>query len=138
MVYGRPGAHNLVMQLKKPDNEGSPRLGLQLWDYQGKRGLWSHGGAMGGDRFLAPIAHEQWHDVVVHFKVTGESTGFYEVYLDGEIVKLRDDISVLRQGAELAYLKTGLYRNGDEIPGLSEIRLDSAALGTSIDQVAVE
>jgi Polysaccharide lyase len=137
MVYGRPGAHNLVMQLKS-DNEGSPRLGLQLWDYQGKRGLWSHGEAMGSDRFLAPIAHQRWHDVVVHFKVTGDNTGFYRVYLDGALIDSRNDVSVLRQGASTAYIKSGLYRNGDEIPGFSEIRLDSATLGTSLDQVAVE
>nr|MBA3866892.1 hypothetical protein [Solirubrobacterales bacterium] len=31
MVYGHPGAHNLIMQFKS-DGEGSPNFGLQLWD----------------------------------------------------------------------------------------------------------
>jgi hypothetical protein len=140
MVYGHPGAHNLIMQLKS-DNEGSPRLGLQLWDYAGDdgksggRGLWSHGEAMGGDRFLSPIAEDQWHRVMVHFKVTGDDTGFYQVYLDGSLVDSRTGICVLREGATKAYIKTGLYRNGEEIPGLSEIRIDSAILGTTREEV---
>ncbi|HEY7257062.1 MAG TPA: heparin lyase I family protein [Solirubrobacterales bacterium] len=140
MVYGHPGAHNLIMQLKS-NNEGSPMLGLQLWDYAGDdghsggRGLWTSGEAMGGDRFLAPISEHQWHDVLVHFKVTQGDTGFYQIYLDGSLVDSRTGISVLREGAETAYIKSGLYRNGEEIPGLSEIRLDSAALGTSREEV---
>ena len=33
MVYGEPGAHNLIMQFKSTDS-GSPNFGLQLWDHQ--------------------------------------------------------------------------------------------------------
>jgi hypothetical protein len=134
MVYGHPGAHNVIMQLKS-SNEGSPRVSLGLWDYQGKRGLWTEGPAMDGNRFLAPLSESAWHDVTVHFKVTTGNTGFYEVYLDGKLVDSRDDITVLREGATSAYIKTGLYRNGDEIPGLSEIRVDSAKLGTTRESV---
>jgi hypothetical protein len=90
---------------------------------------------MGGERFLAPIAEHRWHDVVVHFDVTTGESGFYQVYLDGSLVDSRREITVLRRGASTAYIKTGLYRNGAEIPGLSEIRLDSAALGTTLDEV---
>ncbi|HEY7256587.1 MAG TPA: heparin lyase I family protein [Solirubrobacterales bacterium] len=136
MVWGHPGAHNLIMQLKS-DNEGSPRLSLGLWDYRGRRGLWSEGAAMGrDDRFLAPLAEHRWHDIVVHFKVTGGESGFYQVYLDGSLVDSRRGITLLRRGAHTTYIKTGLYRNGDEIPGLSEIRLDSAVLGTSLEEVS--
>ena len=134
MIYGRPGAHNLIMQLKS-DNEGSPRVSLGLWDYEGKRGLWSEGDVMGGNQFLAPLTEKVWHDILVHFKVTTDKTGFYEIYLDGRLVDSRSDISVLRPGAENAYIKTGLYRNGGEIPGLSEIRIDSAKLGMTREEV---
>jgi hypothetical protein len=130
MVYGEPGAHNLITQLKS-DGEGSPNFGLQLWDYQGKRGLWSHGDAMDGDRYLAPLSHNQWHDVVIHFKASSTGAGFYRVYLDGQLVDSRDGVSVIRSDRSSGYIKTGLYRNGDEIPGTSEIRVDAARLGTT-------
>jgi len=135
MVYGHPGAHNLIMQLKGNDS-GSPGFGLLLWDYQGHRGLWSHGTGMGGDRFLAPAAEQQWHDVVIHFKVSRVGAGFYELYLDGNLVDSRSNTSLLVPEASYGYIKNGLYRNGGNIPGSSEIRLDSARLGTSLASVA--
>ncbi|HEX2096534.1 MAG TPA: heparin lyase I family protein [Solirubrobacterales bacterium] len=140
MVYGRPGAHNTIMQFKS-DGEGSPSFGLQLWDYEGDdgvsggRGLWSHGAAMGGDRFLAPAAEGSWHDVIVHFKASRVGAGSYEVYLDGRLVDARDGVSMIRPDRTYAYIKDGLYRNGSEIPGTSEIRLDAARLGTTKESV---
>ncbi|HET8863040.1 MAG TPA: heparin lyase I family protein [Solirubrobacterales bacterium] len=144
MVYGRPGAHNLIMQFKG-DDDGSPAFGLQLWDYEGDdeeyednpKGLWSHGPSMDGDRFLAPVAEHEWHDVAIHFKASGSGAGFYEVYLDSNLVDSRSGVSMIADGASYAYIKDGLYRNGDEIPGDSEIRLDAARLGHSAADVAV-
>ncbi len=144
MVYGRPGAHNLIMQFKG-DDDGSPAFGLQLWDYEGDdeeyednpKGLWSHGPSMDGDRFLAPVPEHTWHDVTIHFKASGSGDGFYEVYLDGRLIDSRDDVSMIADGASYAYIKDGLYRNGDEIPGTSEIRLDAARLGHSAADVAI-
>lgn len=130
MTYGRPGAHNLVMQLKS-DGEGGPNFGLQLWDYQGKRGLWSHGGAMGGDRFLHAVDHSAWHDVVIHFKASSTGAGFYKLYLNGELIDSRGDVSTIVPGHSFVYVKNGLYRNGGTIPGTSEIRLDAGRLGSS-------
>jgi hypothetical protein len=138
MVYGRPGAHNLIMQLKG-NGTGSPAFGLQLWNYVGDdgqykanpKGLWSHGTGMGGDRFLAPAAERQWHDVAIHFKVSRVGAGSYQVYLDGKLVDSRSNTSTMVSTADHAYIKNGLYRNGDTIPGTSEIRLDNAKLGTS-------
>jgi outer membrane biosynthesis protein TonB len=140
MVYGEPGAHNLIMQFKSSDS-GSPNFGLQLWDYAGDpgqtggRGLWSHGEAMGGDRFLAPVAEQTWHDLVIHFKASSVGAGFYEVYLDGQLIDARQGVSMIVPGAEYAYIKDGLYRNGEEIPGTSEIRLDAAKLGETMESV---
>jgi hypothetical protein len=143
MVYGRPGAHNLIMQLKGAGT-GSPAFGLQLWDYVGDngqykanpKGLWSHGASMGGDRFLAPAAERTWHDVAIHFKASSTGAGFYEVYLDGKLVDSRKGISTIAAGVPYAYIKDGIYRNGSTIPGTSEIRLDSAKLGTSLAAVS--
>jgi hypothetical protein len=143
MVYGHPGAHNLIMQFKGND-DGSPAFGLQLWDYEGDdgeygsngRGLWSHGPAMDGDRFLAPVAEHAWHDVVIHFKASGDGDGFYELYLDGSLIDARSGVSMIAGGASYAYIKDGLYRNGSRIPGDSEIRLDAAQLGHSAADVA--
>ena len=143
MTYGRPGAHNLIMQFKG-EGEGSPAFGLQLWDYEGDdgeyednpKGLWSHGPSMGGDRFLAPAAERTWHDVAIHFRASSTGAGFYEVYLDGNLVDSRSGVSMIADGASYAYVKNGIYRNGDEIPGDSEIRLDDAKLGPSLSAVA--
>lgn len=134
MQYGRPGAHNLITQLKS-DGEGSPAFGLALWDFEGERGLWSHGAAAGGDRFLAPIAHDAWNDVVVHFRASRTGQGFYEVYLNGQLIDSRQGVSMIRPDRTSAYLKTGLYRNGGQIPGTSELRFDSVRLGTTAAQV---
>jgi hypothetical protein len=143
MVYGRPGAHNLILQLKGDDG-GSPAFGLQLWDYVGDngqykanpKGLWSHGSGMGGDRFLAPAAEQQWHDVAIHFRASRVGAGFYEVYLDGKLVDSRSNTSTLPTEAGSAYIKDGLYRNGTKLVGTSEIRLDNAKLGTSLASVS--
>jgi len=142
MVYGRPGAHNLIMQFKG-DDDGSPAFGLQLWDYEGDdeeyednpKGLWSHGPSMDGDRFLAPVPEHTWHDIVIHFRASSDDNGFYEVYLDGNLIDSRSGVSMIADGADYAYIKNGLYRNGDEIPGDSEIRLDAARLGPSLSSV---
>jgi Polysaccharide lyase len=140
MVYGHPGAHNLIMQFKS-EGEGSPNFGLQLWDYAGDdghsggRGLWSSGDAMGGDRFLAPVAEHQWHDVVLHFKASSQNSGFYEVHVDGNLVDSRSGVSMIVPDHSYAYIKNGIYRNGGTIPGTSELRLDAAKLGTSPDAV---
>ncbi len=142
MIYGHPGAHNLIMQFKGSD-EGSPAFGLQLWDYEGDhgeyaaepRGLWSHGPAMGGDRFLAPVAEHAWHDVVIHFKASAVGAGYYEVFLDGHLIDARGGVSMIAEGASYAYIKDGLYRNGEQIPGTSEIHLDAAKLGKTWESV---
>lgn len=140
MVYGGPGAHNLIMQFKS-DGEGSPNFGLQLWDYEGDngegggRGLWSHSDAMDGDRFLSPVSERAWHDVVIHFKASRQDAGFYELYLDGQPIDSRSGVSMIRPDRSYAYIKNGLYRNGDELAGTSEIRIDAARLGPTWSSV---
>ncbi len=140
MVYGHPGDQNIIMQFKS-DGEGSPAFGLQLWDYAGDdghsggKGLWSEGTAMGEQRYLAPVSERQWHDVAIHFKASAHGNGFYEVFLDGNLVDARSGVSMIVPGHSYAYIKDGLYRNGAASPGTSELLLDSAKLGTSATAV---
>lgn len=140
MVYGRPGGHNLIMQLKG-DDDGSPNLGLQLWDYEGDdghsggRGLWSHSSAMGGDRYLSPVPERRWHDVVVHFRASSNRAGLYEVYLNGRLIDSRSRVNTIPSDADYVYIKSGIYRNPDTIPGTSILRLDAVRLGPSLDSV---
>ena len=132
MVYGRPGAHNLIMQFKS-DGTGSPNFGLQLWDVNGKKGLWTGGPAQeinhSGERFLAPLTEKAWHDVQIHFRASAVGAGFYEVFLDGNLVDSQTGVSMIVSGHASAYIKDGLYRNGGTAPGTSEIFLDAAKLG---------
>ena len=134
MVYGKPGAHNLIMQFKS-DGTGSPMFGLQLWNVNGKKGLWTGGPAQeingGGERFLAPFSENAWHDIQIHFKASETGQGFYEVFLDGNLVDSKTGVTMIVPGRGEAYIKDGLYRNGGTNPGTSEIFLDAAKLGTS-------
>jgi hypothetical protein len=140
MVYGHPGAHNLIMQFKGND-DGSPYFALGLWDYAGDdghsggRGLWTEGEATGGNRFLAPVAEQQWHDVVIHFRASAQGAGFYEVFLDGNLVDARQGVSMIPPEAEYCYIKDGIYRNGSALQGTSEIRIDAAKLGKTLESV---
>lgn len=134
MTYGRPGAHNLIMQFKS-EGEGGPQFGLQLWDWRGHRGLWSHGGAMGGDRYLAPLRQDAWHVVKVHFKASATGRGAYQLYLDGKLIDSREHVSMIVPGDHAAYIKVGLYRNGETNPGTAELLIDSTKIGLSADSV---
>ncbi|MGV1049512.1 MAG: heparin lyase I family protein [Solirubrobacterales bacterium] len=138
MVYGHPGAHNLIMQFKS-DGTGSPLFGLQLWDVNGRKGLWTGGPSQeinhSGERFLAAVPEDVWHDVQIHFRASEVGAGFYELFLDGNLIDAQSNVTMIVPGRRIAYIKTGLYRNGDEIPGTSELKIDSAKLGTTRESV---
>lgn len=138
MVYGKPGGHNLIMQFKS-EGEGSPNFGLQLWNVKGEKGLWTGGPSQeiehGGERFLAPVSEGQWHDVVIHFIASAKGTGSYETYLDGTKIDSAANVSMIVPGKKTGYIKNGIYRNGETVPGTSEIRLDNAKLGSSLASV---
>jgi Polysaccharide lyase len=138
MVYGRPGAHNLIMQFKS-DGEGPPNFGLQLWNFAGEKGLWTGGRSQeisrGGERFLAPVAPRRWHDVQLHFHASSHGTGSYRLFLDGRPIDSHKHVSMIVPGHASAYIKTGLYRNPRVIPGRSELLLDSVKLGPTRESV---
>lgn len=143
MVYGEPGADNLIVHLNSDASE-APSFGLQLWDYaadewQGDwRGLWASGEAVGDDRFLAPVSEREWHDVIVHFEASSLGTGYYEVFLDGEPVDARSGVSLIAPGSSSAQVELGLFRDGERVQGTSEILFDAAKLGSTVASVQSE
>lgn len=94
----------------------------------GGRGLWSHGSAMGGDRFLAPVIERTWHRLEIAFFASRTNAGSYSVSLDGVIVDRREGVSIIRPDRSYIYIKQGLYRNGPARPGTSEVLVDGAGL----------
>jgi hypothetical protein len=142
MVYGEPGADNLIVHLGSDASE-APSFGLQLWDYaadewQDWRGLWASGEAVGDDRFLAPVTEREWHDVIVHFEASSLGTGYYEVFLDGEPVDALGGISLIAPGSSSAQVELGLFRDGERVQGTSEILFDAAKLGSTVASVQSE
>jgi hypothetical protein len=139
MVYGEPGADNMILRLRSDASE-SVALGLELWEAPGQtagfeRGLWSSGEAVGGDRFLAPVSERAWHDVVVQFKASSQGLGSYALYLDRELVDSRDGVSLIAPGSDHSQIEVGLFRDGERVQGTSEIRLDAAKLGETLESV---
>ncbi|HWM54347.1 MAG TPA: heparin lyase I family protein [Solirubrobacterales bacterium] len=139
MTYGEPGVDNAILRLTSDASETSA-FGLQLWNpavggQDGERGLWSSGEAVGGDRFLAPVPELEWHDAIVHFRASSQGAGFYAVYLDGELVDARDAVSMIVPGSSYVQIEVGLHRSGEQVAGTSEIRIDAAKLGPTLESV---
>ena len=140
MVYGHPGAHNLIMQFKSEGRRPQLRprsleLRRRRWPQRRQGGCGPKAETAGGNRFLAPVSEQQWHDVAIHFKASSHGSGFYEIFLDGHLVDSRSGVSMIVPGRSAAYIKDGLYRNGATNPGTSEILLDAAKLGTTTASV---
>jgi hypothetical protein len=136
MIWGRPGAHNILWQLHQrgTGSTGSPPVALALISYRGRRGLWLQSRA-GRDRFLRPLALHRWYDVTVRFHVSSRRTGSYDVYLNGRRVDRDAGVDTLVPGYAACMIQTGLYRNGGVLHGTSEIRLDAVRLGRTFAQV---
>lgn len=134
LVWGRIGIHNLIMQFKS-EGTGSPEFALQLSDVGGQRGFWSSGGASVVDRFIAPVEPRRWHRALFHFRASNNGNGFFRVFLDGQPIDGRNRVSLIEPGERSAYLKLGLYRNGEELRGESVVLIDSVKLGRTRDSV---
>jgi hypothetical protein len=140
MAYGGVGTDNQIMRLV---GEGSDThsLGLQLWEYasspwyEGTRGLWSSGEATAGPRLLAATEEGVWHDVILHFRASTHGDGFYEIYVDGQLVDARDGVTLIPPGSAFAQIEVGLFRDADQVHGTSEIRIDAAKLGDTLNSV---
>lgn len=103
--YTAPGEDSSILRFADPSGE-APTFALQLWDDgAGQQGLWSSGAAMGGERFLAPLA-EGAHELTVEYVASSEEEGLYRVSLDGQTVDWRAWVSLLPPGG-VALLETG-------------------------------
>src|SRR4029077_17780535 len=111
-------------------------FGLQLWDDDsGQRGLWASGDAMGGERFLAPVAEGVWHEAVGYFQASSEGDGFYLLILDGQPIDARAWISLIEPGNSSALIETGLFRDGEPIVGAPDIFFGPTKLGETLESV---
>lgn len=135
-AYRSPGEENLILRFAG-EAGGSPSFGLQLWDDGGgtQHGLWASGDAMGGERFLAPVADGAWHRVVTVFKASSEGDGFYLVLLDGEPVDARAFVSLIEPGSDSALIEVGLFRGGERVEGFSEVLVGPTELGETLESV---
>lgn len=128
MHYGRPGVFNLFMQFKG-EGEGSPNFALQLGERGGRRGIYSSGPAMGAERLLAPLARRRWHRIELQFRASNRGHGFYRLFVDGRLADRRQGVSMIPPNRRRAYIKLGLYRDGNALPGTSKLLIDSIRLG---------
>lgn len=134
-AYRAPGDENLILRFVGEPGE-PPTFGLQLWDdgSGGQRGLWSSGEAMGGERFLAPLAEGAWHRVVVYFQASSEDDGLYLLLLDGEAIDARAWVSLLPESG-VAQIEVGLFREGERVVGSPDVLFGPTELGESLESV---
>lgn len=135
-VYRLPGEENLILQFKGEASE-SPSFSLQLWDdgSGAQRGLWASGDAMGGERFLAPVAEGVWHQAVLCFKASSEDYGFYLLLLDGQPIDTRAWLSLIDSDSGSVRLEAGLFREGEPDFGSPDIFFGPTQLGETLESV---
>lgn len=131
-VYSAPGTENLLMRFIGEGSE-SPSFGLQLWDGGGQQGLWASGDAMGGERFLAPVAEGVWHEAVVYFKASSEEAGFYLLMLDGQPIDARAWVSLIDPESSYAQIEVGLFREGERVIGPADIFFGPTRLDDTLE-----
>ncbi|HEX6687678.1 MAG TPA: hypothetical protein VF085_03310 [Solirubrobacterales bacterium] len=134
-VYRPQGEENLILRLGGEAGE-SPSFGLQLWDDgSGSRGLWAGGDAMGGERFLAPVAEGVWHEALLCFKASNEDGGFYLLLLDGWPIDARPWVGPIDSGSRPTRLTAGLFRAGKRVSGSPGILFGPAELSETMESV---
>lgn len=132
-VYSAPGTENLLMRFIGEGSE-SPSFGLQLWDGGGgQQGLWASGDAMGGERFLAPLAEGVWHEAVVYFKASSAGDGFYLLMLDGQPIDARAWISLIEPESSYALIEVGLFREGERVVDPADIFFGPTRLDDTLE-----
>ncbi len=135
-AYRAPGEDNLILRFADEADE-SHSLGLQLWDDGSgtQRGLWASGDAMGGERFLAPVAEGAWHQVVLCFEASSEDDGLYLLLLDGEPIDTHAWVSLIESAGGYGLLEAGLFRDGEPVDDPSAVLFGSAHLGETLESV---
>lgn len=135
-VYRAPGEDNLIVQFRDEASE-SHSFGLQLWDDGNgtQRGLWSSGDAMGGERFLAPLAEGVWHQLVILFEASSDGDGLYLLLLDGEPIDVRAWVSLIDPEGDSTLLDLGLFREGEHVTDTPDIFFGTAQLSETLEPV---
>ena len=87
--------------------------------------------AASGRMKKVPVATASWPP-----SASNSGPAFIEVFLDGLLVGSSSGIDTIVPGHQSAYIKTGIYRNGDNAPGHSELLVDSAKLGTTAASIS--
>ncbi|MGC1853415.1 MAG: hypothetical protein WA687_13355, partial [Solirubrobacterales bacterium] len=135
VVYRDPGTENLILRFKGATAE-LQTFGLQLWDDgAGQRGLWASGEAMGGERFLAPVAEREWHEAVVCFRASSEGDGFYLLILDGQPIDMRAWVSLIDPGSSSTLIEAGLFREGVLVEDATDVFFGPAELSETLESV---
>lgn len=105
-AFRLPGEEMPIVQIRSEESE-SASFGLQLWDDgAGQRGLWASGDAMGGERFLAPLAEGIEHQATLYLHASSEDDGFYVLTVDGLPVDARAWVSLIDPGSGCALIET--------------------------------
>lgn len=135
-AYRAPGEDNLILRFADEMDQGHS-LGLQLWDdgSGSRRGLWSSGDAMDGERFLAPVSEGAWHEVVLYFQASSGGDGLYMLLLDGEPLDTRAWVSLIDSAGGYGLLEAGLFREGERVDAPLEILFGPARLGETLESV---
>jgi hypothetical protein len=134
-VFRAPGEENLILQIRS-GADASLRFGLQLWDDGGAhRGLWASGDAVGGERFLAPVAEAVWHEASLLFSASADGDGFYVLLLDGQPADARAWVSLVDAESGSAELEAGLVRNGERLVEGPDAFFGPTRLGGTLESV---
>jgi hypothetical protein len=105
-AFRLPGDDKPILRIRNEASE-SASFGLQLWDDgAGQRGLWASGDAMGGERFLAPLAEGVSHQATLYLHASSEDDGFYLLMIDGQPIDARAWISLIDSGSSYALIET--------------------------------
>lgn len=119
MAWPSNGMHNLITQFKS-NGTGSPQAALYLWDLHGQKGIWT--ALPTGETYRGPFAEGIWHKVAVKYtNISERAAGSIELTVDGTVLATAAVSSLVRPGANSAYIKHGIYRN-DGIVGDGWIR----------------
>ena len=106
LAFGLPGEDRPIVRIRSEESE-SDSLALQLWDDgAGQRGLWASGEAMGGERFLGPLAEGVAHQATLYLQASSEDDGFYLVTVDGRPADARAWVSLIDPGSSYALIET--------------------------------
>jgi len=105
-AFRLPGEEMPIVGIRSAESE-SASFSLQLWDDgDGQRGLWASGDAMGGERFLAPLAEGVEHQATLYLHASSEDDGFYVLTVDGLPVDARAWVSLIDPGSSYALIET--------------------------------